>query len=92
MNKQDILNFLNQYGITEKEIVKDFNDYLETEEIEKNTIHFSNVNDYIMGCYYETFDNINNIDNIDSCILRDELLTGIEYIIYKNFNINIKEI
>lgn len=92
MNKQEILTFLIQYGITEKEIINDFNNYLEAEAIEKNIIHFTNVNDYIMGCYYEAFDNINNVDNIDSCILKDEILVGIEFVIYENFNINIKEI
>lgn len=87
MNKIEILNFLNNYKITENDIITDFNDYLEAEMIERDVINYSNVNDYIMGCYYNIFDSLNSIDNIDFCILQDELLAAIEYIIYDNFNI-----
>jgi len=90
MNKKEILNMLAEYNITENEIIGDFKEYCFSNRINyKYSISYQNVNDYIMYCYYEIFDNLDNYSNgVDSMILKDEILSLIEIIIYDNFNID----
>ena len=44
-----------------------------------------------MYCYYEIFDNLDNYSNgVDSMILKDEISSLIEGIIYEDFNIDME--
>ena len=93
MDKKEIIKILSEYNITENNIIEDFKEYCFANRINyKYPINYQNVNDYIMYCYYEVFDNLANYSNeIDSMILKDELLSLIEVIIYDNFNIDMED-
>lgn len=90
MDKEEIIKTLLNYNISENDIIEDFKEYCFDNRINyKYSINYKNVNDYIMYCYYEIFDNLDNYPNgVDSMILKDEILSLIEIIIYDNFNIN----
>lgn len=90
MDKEEIIKTLSKYNISENDIIGDFKEYCFSNRINyKYSISYQNVNDYIMYCYYEIFDNLDNYSNgVDSMILKDEILSLIEIIIYDNFNID----
>lgn len=90
MDKKEIIETLSKYNISENDIIGDFKEYCFANRINyKYPISYQNVNDYIMYCYYEIFDNLGNYSNgVDSMILKDEILSLIEIIIYDNFNID----
>lgn len=90
MDKEETIKTLSKYSISENDIIEDFKEYCFANRINyKYPISYQNVNDYIMYCYYEIFDNLDNYSNgIDSMILKDEILSLIEIIIYDNFNID----
>lgn len=92
MDKKDILKILEEYHITENDIIGDFKEYCFANRINyKYPISYKNANNYIMYCYYEIFDNLDNYSNgVDSMILKDEISSLIEGIIYEDFNIDME--
>lgn len=72
-------------GISEKDVINDFKEYLNDYGIKETQITYEDVNDYLMGIYFDIFDNVESIE--DAELIQDE----IEKIIYENFNVYIND-
>lgn len=69
----------------EKEIIKNFNIYLEEYGIKQNEITFEDVNDYMQSIHFDIVNEAENFGDIE--IIENE----IEKIIYENFKIIIND-
>lgn len=68
--------------VDEKVVINDFKNYLEEYDIKEAEISFQNVNDYLSSMYFDIFDNIESIEDMQ--LIEEE----IENIIYNNFQVS----
>ena len=68
--------------VDEKVVINDFKNYLEEYDIKEAEISFQNVNDYLSSMYFDIFDNIESIEDMQ--LIEEE----IENIIYNNFKVS----
>lgn len=71
--------------IKEIEVINEFRDYLDDYGIKETQITFEDVNDFLAGIYFDIFDNVESIEDLQL------IETEIENIIYKNFNVYIND-
>ena len=68
--------------VDEKVVINDFKNYLEEYDIKEAEISFQDVNDYLSSMYFDIFDNIESIEDMQLIEER------IENIIYHNFQVS----
>ena len=68
--------------VDEKVVINDFKNYLEEYDIKDAEISFQDVNDYLSSMYFDIFDNVESIEDMQLIEER------IENIIYNNFQVS----